>query len=63
MFSFSEMQHNEDEAFLHYREYTLLRDSLWELEKKLLKNDLSRELKDKEQEKEKPRKNVKLIIK
>ncbi len=52
MFSFSEMQHNEAEAFLHYREYTLLRDSLWELEKKLLKNDLSRELKDKEQENE-----------
>jgi signal transduction histidine kinase len=52
MFAYSELQHNEDEAFAHYREYTTLRDSLWELEKKQLKNDLSRELKEKEQEKE-----------
>ena len=38
----------QTEAFLYYRNYSNLRDSLWQMEKKQLQNDVSRELKDKE---------------
>lgn len=36
-------------ALLHMQKYTTLRDSLWQLEKKQLQNDLASGLKDKEQ--------------
>ncbi len=49
MFQYYEMTAKPAETFRHFRAYSALRDTLWQLEKQQLQNDLTRELKDKEQ--------------
>ncbi len=49
MYEYSEKNGNENEAFKYYRDYEILRDSIWALEKVQLQFDLERELKGNEQ--------------
>lgn len=49
MYRLSDESGKSADALLHLKQYTTLRDSLWQLEKKQLQNDLASGLKDKEQ--------------
>ncbi len=49
MYRVNNLSGNSPAALLHIQKYTALRDSLWQLEKKQLQNDLANGLKDKEQ--------------
>ena len=49
MYQYYDKTGNTDQAFHYYREFALLRDSLWETEKDHLQNDMNRELKDSQQ--------------
>jgi len=49
MYQYCDRTGNTEQAFRIYREFALLRDSLWETEKDQLQNDMNKELRDNEQ--------------